>query len=99
MTEGRKSHDSTAGTAASRRHSDLLGDAITVLENMRVTTDPMEPWEMGDIEQRRVTALGYLTMIGTHRAEALVEYARQRTTREDVLEALDELARLVKPRG
>ena len=78
--------------------SDLLGDAITVLENMRVTTDPMRPDEMTDIEQRRVTALSYL-WIGTHRALALVEYARQRSDRPDVIEALDELERIVKPRG
>jgi hypothetical protein len=29
----------------------------------------------------------------------LVEYARQRSVREDVVEALDELEGLVKPRG
>lgn len=39
---------------------DPLGDAITVLENMRVTTLPMDAPAMTEIEQRRITALGYL---------------------------------------
>lgn len=78
---------------------DLLGDAMTVLENMRVTTEPMQAHEMSDIEQRRVTALGYLSQIGTHRAPALIEYVKQRTVREDVLEALAELEKLVMPRA
>lgn len=50
-------------SAAYRAQSDVIGDAITVLENMRVTTKPMEPHEMGDIEQRRLTVLGYLREI------------------------------------
>jgi hypothetical protein len=71
---------------------------MTVLENMRVTTAAMLPFEMTDIEQRRVTALSYLEQIGTHRAEALIEYIRARTTRDDVLDALAELLLLVRPR-
>lgn len=43
-------------------YPDHLSDAITVLENMRVTTAPMAPHEMGDIEQRRITALDYLLL-------------------------------------
>jgi hypothetical protein len=39
---------------------DSVRDAIAVLSNMRVTTQPMTEPEMGDIEQRRITALGYL---------------------------------------
>ena len=43
-------------------YPDHLADAITVLENMRVTTEPMQANEMTDIEQRRVTALDYLRL-------------------------------------
>lgn len=39
---------------------DYIANAVTLLENMRVTTEPMAAHEMSDIEQRRVTALGYL---------------------------------------
>jgi hypothetical protein len=83
---------------APRSHNDLLGSAITVLENVNLE-DPSARMDTEDAHMRVNLALDYLRMIGTHRALALVEYARQRSTREDVVEALDELEGLVKPRG
>jgi hypothetical protein len=85
-------------SSAARSHSDLLGDAITVLENVKLD-DPSACIDTEDAANRVATALGYLRMIGTHHSLALVEYARQRSVREDVVEALDELKDLVKPRG
>jgi hypothetical protein len=78
--------------------TDPLGDAITVLENVKLE-DPSARMDTEDAQMRVNLALDYLRMIGTHRALALVEYARQRSVREDVVEALDELEGLVKPRG
>ncbi len=75
---------------------DPLGDAITVLENVRIEM-PSARRDTEDAQNRVNLALEYLRMIGTHRALALVEYARQRSDRPDVIEALDELELLVKP--
>lgn len=54
-------------------------EARRVLTNMRVTTDPMRPDEMSDIEQRRVTALGYLDQA----LDVLDEALRSRTVVRD----------------
>lgn len=85
-------------SAADPQHGDLVGRAITVLENMHVTTAPMRPDEMSDIEQRRVTALGYLSQLGTHRTLALIQGIRDRTDHPHALNLLDELEGLVSPR-
>jgi alkylhydroperoxidase family enzyme len=65
--------------AALDRVDELIRDAMTVLRNMRVTTDPMRPDEMTDIEQRRVTALGYLDQAREESA-ALIEVPTIRTS-------------------
>ena len=75
--------------------TDPLGDAITVLENVRIEM-PSARRDTEDAQNRVNLALEYLRMIGTIRGQALVEYARQRSNRPDVIEALDELEKLVR---
>lgn len=56
-----------------------LDDALAVLSHMRVTTEPMRPDEMSEIEQRRVTASGYIDA-----ALDCIEAAFAAQRREDV---------------
>jgi hypothetical protein len=87
-----------ASAAPIRSSAEALDAAITVLENVKIE-DPSGRMDTEDAANRVGLALSYLRMVGTHRAEALIEYARQRSVRPDVVEALDELKGLVKHRG